>query len=368
MPLAVPLPNLMSQAMASHTLQAEEDAHGAQDAQAEERAQAKDGEGERALTQVGGGGLSVQAWRRCTESCTWEALFCTCSCWASNWAVFACAVSQRAQPGVPQPCCTAVRQAMRRRNSRTPVQEERDAAARLRAWQKLELDALELYAHMMRQCASWARPPAGKRLKNKASRRGKGKAKKAAESEEDEEGSPVTPAKRRRQEAAPAPSAATAAAAADGGGGEGSAQAPGSAAAPAAAGGSSEKPSKEVLEAQVGGQRLLALVGRGPPAVGGHAPKGVSAACAHARVQHTHRCPRPTIRPLGCRLSGLLHRAARLPVPSHACPRCCLQLDECLAALDRRKAELGLQPDGVSDGRLVRQQRLGLPAWGRAGW
>lgn len=61
MPLAVPLPNLMSQAMASHTLQAEEDAHGAQDAQAEERAQAKDGEGERALTQVGGGGLSVQA-------------------------------------------------------------------------------------------------------------------------------------------------------------------------------------------------------------------------------------------------------------------------------------------------------------------
>lgn len=157
---------------------------------------------------------------------------------------------------------------MRRRKPRTPVQEERDAAARLRAWQKLELDALELYAHMMRQCASGARPPAGKRSKNKASRRGKGKAKKAAESEEDEEGSPVTPAKHRRQEPAPAPSAAAAAAAAEGGGGEGSAQAPGSAAAPAAAGGSSEKLSKEVLEAQVGSGSLLSSVGALPLWVG----------------------------------------------------------------------------------------------------
>lgn len=88
-------------------------------------------------------------------------------------------------------------------------QEEKDAAARRRAWRKLELDALELYAHMLKQCASGARPM-----------RGKGKAKpKPAPAEQ-------PPAKRARR------------------GGDGDGASGSAAAAP-------QKPDKEVLQAQV---------------------------------------------------------------------------------------------------------------------
>jgi hypothetical protein len=99
------------------------------------------------------------------------------------------------------------------------LQEEKEATARLRAWRKLELDGLELYAHMLKQCASGARPP-------------KGKGKKAAAAA----AAAAAPAAKRQRR--------------DGGGGEaagGSAAAAGTSGAAAAA----EKPTKEVLQAQV---------------------------------------------------------------------------------------------------------------------
>lgn len=142
--------------------------------------------------------------------------------------------------------CAAARRGLRR-PSQPLLQEERDAAARLRAWQKLELDALELYAHMLRQCASGARPPAGK---GRARAKGKRRGKKHVGEAESEEGSPPPPAKRRRQEAAGPASAAAAAAAVHPQDDTGSAEA-GGRAARAAAGSGSEKPSKEVLQAQV---------------------------------------------------------------------------------------------------------------------
>lgn len=131
------------------------------------------------------------------------------------------------------------------------TQEEKDAAARLRAWQKLELDALELYAHMLRQCASGARPPAGKgKGKSKGKMRSKGKGRQAGEAGSEEESQP--PAKRRRQQTEGRRSSAAAAAAGLGPrDGEGAAEAGSSKAAHAAAGAGSEKSSKEALQAQV---------------------------------------------------------------------------------------------------------------------
>jgi hypothetical protein len=97
-------------------------------------------------------------------------------------------------------------------------QEEKEATARRRAWRKLELDALELYAHMLKQCASEARPPTGK-------------GKKAAAAVA------ALAAKRPRR---------------DGGGGAGEAAGGSSAAAGASgAAAAAEQPTKEVLQAQV---------------------------------------------------------------------------------------------------------------------
>ena len=114
-------------------------------------------------------------------------------------------------------------------------QEEKEATARLRGWRKLELDALELYAHMLKSVGAPARPPKG----------GKGKGKGKAQQQQQDEQPP--PAKRARRGAAggsgsgrsaepePAPEAAAAAAAA----------------AEALAGPSTAKPDKEAVQAQV---------------------------------------------------------------------------------------------------------------------
>ncbi|KAL4426809.1 hypothetical protein ABPG77_006595 [Micractinium sp. CCAP 211/92] len=143
---------------------------------------------------------------------------------------------------------------------RAMTQEEKDAAARLRAWQKLELDALELYAHMLRQCASGARPPAGKgKGKSKGKMRSKGKGRQAGKAGSEEESPP--PAKRRRQQTEGRRSSAAAAAAGLGPrDGEGAAEAGSSKAAHAAAGAGSEKSSKEALQAQLE-ECLVALDG-----------------------------------------------------------------------------------------------------------
>jgi hypothetical protein len=96
------------------------------------------------------------------------------------------------------------------------IQEEKDATARLRAWRKLELDAMELACHMLRQHISGAQPKAGKAKRAG----GKAAAQRAA--------SP--PAKRRRTKGAPGAEADDAA---------------------GAAAEVFEKPDKAVLQAQV---------------------------------------------------------------------------------------------------------------------
>eukprot|EP00887_Chlorella_sp_A99_P005493 scaffold1.g5493.t1 len=72
------------------------------------------------------------------------------------------------------------------------TEEEKEARARHRAWRKLELDGLELFAHMVKQCGSdKAAAAAEKRKKDKEKKKG----------ENEREGQPPRPAKRQRLEA-----------------------------------------------------------------------------------------------------------------------------------------------------------------------